>query len=292
MSRLAPILAGLALAGALAGCTRGAPHPHYVLGPAYQAGGTWYYPAESYNAEQTGLATIVPAGHPALTADGERYDAGAMAAGHQTLQLPAIVAVTNLENGRQVELRVNDRGPDSPARLIELTPRAAALLGAADGTKVRVRVLEMPSRAAAAALGGGPQLRLATAPVGAVQAASLAPPPGVRGTAGVAPAGAAPAPAQAEAAAVPLRLPERVTQTAPEPGLSLWIDAGRFTNAGPASRRRAALAGLGASTRASRIGRQVFYRVMIGPLGSVAQADAMLDRAMRAGVTDARIVVE
>jgi rare lipoprotein A len=292
VNRLPPILSGLALAAALAGCTRAVPRPHYVLGPAYQAGGTWYYPAESYNAEQTGLATVVPAGHPALTADGERYSAGAMAAGHQTLQLPAIVEVTNLQNGRQVELRVNDRGPASPARLIELTPRAAALLGAGDGTPVRVRVLEMPSRAAAEALGGGPRLGLATAPVGAVQAASLAPPPGVRGSAGVAPAGSAPAATETQTAAVPLSLPERVTQTAPSPYLSLWIDAGRFTNAGPAERRRAVLAGLGASIRQLRVGRQIFYRVVIGPLGTVAQADAMLDRAMRAGVTDARIVVE
>ena len=102
--------------------------PHYVLGAPYQAGGVWYYPRDSYEGQETGLATVYPSGHPALTADGEAFDQTALAAAHQTLQLPAIARITNLENGLQVLVRINDRGPFVANRLIDLSYTAAAKL--------------------------------------------------------------------------------------------------------------------------------------------------------------------
>ena len=53
-----------------------------------------------------------PTAAQGLTADGEAFDQGALAAAHRTLQLPALARVTNLENGRAVLVRINDRGPD------------------------------------------------------------------------------------------------------------------------------------------------------------------------------------
>ena len=70
---LAPLLA-------LPGCRTEAvaPHPHYVVGPAYQAGGVWRYPAEDFGLDATGLAAVLP-DRTGLTADGEAYDGGALA---------------------------------------------------------------------------------------------------------------------------------------------------------------------------------------------------------------------
>ena len=111
----------------------------YVLGAPYQMGGVWYYPQESYKSVQTGLAAIADDRHPAVTANGEAYDPTVLAAGHQTLQLPAIARVVNLENGLAVTLRINDRGPARPHRLLEFTPRAASLLGIAPRATVPAR---------------------------------------------------------------------------------------------------------------------------------------------------------
>ncbi len=89
--------------------------------------------------------------------------------------------ITNLENGRQVLLRINDRGPASPDRLVEITRRTAELLDAADpqAIRVRVQVLEGESRLLVSELGtDAPKLKVATVPAGAVQSESLAPPPG------------------------------------------------------------------------------------------------------------------
>ena len=170
----------LLLVGFVASCHRAPPaNPHYVLGDAYQADGIWYYPRESYEASETGLAMVYPAGHADFTTDGELFDQAAMAAAHQTLQLPAIAQLTNLENGRQVLVRINDRGPATPHRLIEMTRRTATLLGIPfDGVvRVQLEVLPKESQAAVEAVPGAPKLQLTSAPIGEVRQSDL-PPPG------------------------------------------------------------------------------------------------------------------
>ncbi len=290
------LLLGLAL---LAGCVRHPPPPppappHYVLEPSWQADGHWFYPHESFDADQTGLAAVIADPHPKLTTDGEVFDQGAMAAAVQTLQLPAILRVTNLQNGRQVLVRANDRGPDQPARIIALTRRAAELLGIPPegGTEVRVQVEEAPSRQLSEALqGDAGRLQIDSAPVAAVQAQDLAPPPGIGRTAGrQAPAGPAVAalPDAPAAAAVPLRLPETVLQTTPAPG-ALMLRASEFSRYVYASRQAAEIGG---QVERIRRGRSETYRVVAGPYPTVAAADAALDQALRSGVTDARITVE
>jgi rare lipoprotein A len=274
-------------------CHRPPPaNPHYVLGSPYQAGGVWYYPRESYEQQETGLATVYPSGHAELTADGEAFDQTALAAAHQTLQLPAIARLTNLENGRQVLVRINDRGPATPHRLLEVTRRAATLLGfPADGVaRVRLQVLPVESHAAVEAVPGAPKLELATAPRGEVQQSDL-PPPG-----SVVPmnAGPTPAPAQPPAAAPAMtdqRLPETVTQASPDPG-ALFVQLGTFQGFEYADIQRARVAGAGARIVSTRDGRVQTHRVIVGPFTSVQQADVVLDQILRAGVTDARIVVE
>jgi rare lipoprotein A len=168
---------------AFAGCTHPPPpapplqaHPHYVLGKPYQAAGHWYYPAETYALDQTGIAALQSSDGNALTTDGELADPSALAAAMPAIQLPAIVNVTNLENGRQIAVRVNQRGPGDPARLIALSPRAAQLLLMNGPTRVRVTMNTRLSHALTEQIGGGPRLAIATAAPSAVTAEPLGPP--------------------------------------------------------------------------------------------------------------------
>ena len=209
----------LPLALLAASCQRPPPvSPHYVLGEPYQAGGAWYYPRERYEGRQTGLAMVYPAGHAELTTDGEAFDQTALAAAHQTMQLPAVARVTNLENGLAVVVRINDRGPATPHRLIEVTRRTASLLRFANDDAVRVRldVLTTESYAAVDAVQGAPRLEIAEAPVGEVKQSDLPPPGGVAAL-GAVPADIAPQQTGPDLA-VAVRLPEEVVQGAPDPG--------------------------------------------------------------------------
>jgi rare lipoprotein A len=275
-----------------ASCHRPPPaNPHYVLGAPYQTGGVWYYPRDSYEGQETGLATVYSSGHAALTTDGEAFDQTVLAAAHQTLQLPVIVRLTNLENGLQVLVRINDRGPATPHRLIEVTRRTATLLRFPGDAAVRVRLELLPaeSHAAVDAVAGAPKLEIAAAPRGEVRQTDL-PPPG-----STAPGSASPrteprqeaSPASAQIS----QLPESVTQGAPDPG-QLFIQLGTFQNHEFANMQRAHVAGLGADIVSTRNGRTQTHRVIIGPLQSVQRADMVLDQVLRSGVTDARIVVE
>jgi rare lipoprotein A len=271
---------------------------HYVVGQPYQAGGVWRYPRAQFEYDETGIATVIGA-HPRLTTDGELYDAGLLVAAHRTLQVPAIARVTNLQTGRQVLVRLNDRGPASPGRLIALTPRAADLLGAGGQAAfpVRVQVEEAESRQLAAELNGGdaPHLQIATAPQAAVKTEMLAAPAGAQQAAQARSAAAQPAPptpTSSPVPSVPLRLPETVTQVVPRSPM-LYVEAGSFGRLEYAEILRARLAALGAQTSTSYDApRERAYRVRIGPLPNLARADAMLDRTLRAGVTDARIIAE
>ena len=266
------------------------PNPHYVLGQPYQSGGVWYYPRESYEATETGIASVYASDHADLTADGELFDPSAMAAAHQTLQLPSIARLTNLENGRQVLVRINDRGPATPHRLIEVTRRTATLLGFPTGgvARVRLQLLPQESHDVVDAAPGSPKLAVAAAPLEAVQRSDL-PPPGSVARVGTI---AAPVTATAEAGAVPVqRLPETLTQASPDPG-SLYVQLSTFQNFQYADIQRARVGGLGARIVSTREGRVQTHRVIIGPFTTVQQADVVLDQVLRAGVTDARIVVE
>jgi rare lipoprotein A len=283
----------------LAGCSlfRHNPPPiatpaHYVVGDAYQVGGTWYYPRERTRYEATGLATIAP-DHVGLTADGETFDAGALAAAHQTLQLPAVARVTNLENGRQVLLRINDRGPANPARLLALTRHAADLLQAHDGTEIRVQLDEGMTHTLADQLGGGPRVALAAAPRESLQSEALAPPPGARqsGRGALAPGATLASAPLAAGAAVPDRLADQVLQAPAEPG-QIYLRASEFGRADYAQRLSAMLYGLNPVVETVPDGRTRRYRVRAGPFATVAEADAALDQARRAGVVDAILVVE
>jgi rare lipoprotein A len=95
--------------------------------------------------------------HGRRTASGEVYDMNAMSAAHKTMPLPSFALVRNPANGREVVVRVNDRGPFKPGRIIDLSRAAARLLGIAGLAKVEVRRLTIhETRSGALKLPGAP----------------------------------------------------------------------------------------------------------------------------------------
>lgn len=147
--------AALALALALAGCGgsgKGGAGPWrakapaagggaYKLGRPYQINGRWYYPEFDARYERVGLASWYGDAFDGLdTANGEVFDKDAISAAHPTLPLPSVVRVTNLQNGRSLDVRVNDRGPFVDDRLIDLSQGAARRLGFEQAGLAQVRV--------------------------------------------------------------------------------------------------------------------------------------------------------
>ena len=121
----------------------------FKVGSSYKIKGKRYTPKETYNYKQTGIASWYgPNFHGKLTANGEIYNQNDLTAAHNTLQLPSIIRVTNLENGKSVILRVNDRGPFAHSRILDLSSRAADLLDVKrKGTaRIKLQVLGDESR--------------------------------------------------------------------------------------------------------------------------------------------------
>jgi rare lipoprotein A len=114
----------------------------YHVGKPYEINGRWYYPAEQPDYDEIGTASWYGEQfHNHYTADGEVFDMNIPTAAHKTLPLPCLVEVTNLDNGRKMVVRVNDRGPFVGDRLIDLSKEAAIELGyyGKGVTQVRVR---------------------------------------------------------------------------------------------------------------------------------------------------------
>ena len=113
----------------------------YKVGRPYKMAGRWYVPREVTSYDRTGIASWYgSAFHGRRTANGEIYDMSALTAGHPTLPIPSYAYVTNLQNGRTIMVRINDRGPYVNDRLIDLSWRSAKELGFAARGLARVRV--------------------------------------------------------------------------------------------------------------------------------------------------------
>jgi rare lipoprotein A len=296
-----PVLALIALSGLLlAGCASGPeresyrrPGGVYTVGRPYEVNGVWYYPVVNYHYDKTGIASWYGAEFDGkYTANGEIYDMNRLTAAHTILPLPSIVEVTNLENGRSLRLRVNDRGPYVDRRLIDVSRRAAQLLGfETRGTApVRVRILKEESIAAAAAMPNGAMVVAEPADSDTAQPAAPASP---------LPAPLAPQVARARPTIVAAPTSAREMPTSapiiaaenPRPSGRIYVQAGAFAVRDNAQRVRERIAGLGsvAVTTVSVDGIEV-YRVRLGPVDSTAEADRLLARVVNSGYPEARIV--
>jgi rare lipoprotein A len=109
----------------------------------YKVGGKTYYPISSaVGYREKGIASWYGKESGNRTAMGTRFNPQGLTAAHRTLPLPTKVRVTNLRNGRAVDVIVNDRGPFKRNRLIDLSHGAAKKIGLHGLTEVRVEYLE------------------------------------------------------------------------------------------------------------------------------------------------------
>lgn len=158
------LLLSCAMALTLSACTSNGPLFHswedyeterangavYKVEEPYEIKGVWYFPAEQASYSEKGLASwYMPVGDSALTANGEVYDSNLLTARHKTLPLPSLVKITNLENGKEIIARVNDRGPMVNNRLMDVSQEAARQLGMPSSGTVLVQVELLPEESKA-----------------------------------------------------------------------------------------------------------------------------------------------
>lgn len=293
--RAAGLLSFVALLGACASdpVPQGTPG-NYKVGAPYQIGGTWYYPEENTQYDETGIASWYGPGFAGRkTANGEIFDPRLVTAAHKTLPMPVNVRITNLENGRSIVARVNDRGPFKPSRIIDVSEEGAKLLGfkAKGMTRVRVQFLEV-----AVLPEGRPGKRIAGKGIHAD--IDIQRPPSSKPVASAPPVVAAPPPPPSGDVPVPIASPldepdGSVTKVPVANKGQIYVQAGAFLDRANAETLVAALRPIGEFRISTKTqGNQMYYRVRFGPITRVNDADSVLDRVLMAGHNGAQIIVE
>jgi rare lipoprotein A len=258
------------------------PMPHYgpVKANPYTVRGITYYPqrtAERYQA--TGLASWYGTMfHGEATAIGEKYDLYGMTAAHKTLPLPSYVRVTNVENGKSVIVRVNDRGPFYSDRVIDLSFAAAKKLGYAEAGTARVRVEGIDPHEWWAQQGRPVPLVLAV-PQKVAQA-----PQQPLVVAMAAPIEEYTPPTNQHADAV-LPMPVEVKKNASAPVAGLYLQVGAFANPDAAELLKAKLSqAVTAPVFISSVALnlQTLYRVRLGPLSSQVEVERVQESVWQA----------
>lgn len=282
-----------------------APKPVYKVGEPYQVAGVWYYPREQPDYDETGIASWYgPDFHGKATANGEMYDMNSLTAAHKTLPMPVRVRVTNLENGRSLVLRVNDRGPFVNGRIIDVSRRAAQLLGfkAAGTAPVRVQMQEgsRPGTFVAARpqTSAEEKTLVAAAPASGVSSQVL--PGSVADTKAKRPAAPKPQAAPLEIGKEPAPVAQQaaeseVVEFRPVPAThTMYVQAGAFLDRVNAERLRGRLLRAEPTMQINQkvINGKTFFRVRTGPLPTVDIADATLARVIAAGHPGAQIIVD
>jgi rare lipoprotein A len=303
-------LAACASGGGGGGYSKGA----YKVGAPYTIDGITYVPTEEFNHNETGVASWYgPGFHGKATANGERYDQYDYTAAHRTLQMPSMVRVTNLENGKSTVVRINDRGPFARNRVIDLSRAAANDLDMMRNGVARVRVEQLSAESQTvkevAQGGGGPMdqkaalerlasnRRSSNVPVMTASAQAAAPPPEQ-------PVVQATWPNNPRAPAVPTTpvsagaggagaAPTVASLTASNLTGGFYVQTGAFSTVANAERQRSSIASYGTSeiSQGSAAGRDV-YRVRIGPYTTADAAGIIADRLRRSGYGDARVVTD
>lgn len=247
------------------------------VGPPYQANERWYVPTPEPGYAQTGVASWYgPTFHGQATASGEIFDQEAMTAAHPTLPIPSLVQVTNLENGREIIVRVNDRGPFVDERLIDLSRRSAEVLGfeQAGQARVHVRYLGPAPRRVDAAANAAPSAPQAAAAASRADDGPMSLMPVRVDETALAGAPLYEAPRSAPAAAPAYRGEG-----------AFYAQVGAFSDLSNAHRVRDAASAAGPVTvdvRRTASGGEVF-RVRVGPWNSREEADAARRQLVSAG---------
>ncbi len=251
------------------------PMPHYgaVKANPYTVLGKTYYPMnDGRRYAETGTASWYGTKfHGQATANGETYDLYGMSAAHKTLPLPSYVKVTNLDNGRSVTLRVNDRGPFYSDRIIDLSFAAAKKLGYAESGTARVKVEGIDPQQWWAQRGKPVPMVLAQPAAGKAAPKALAQPVEQY----------TPPPAQHAAAVLPVQV-ARAEDTAPAAD-GLYLQVGAFANPDAAELLKDKLAGVvSAPVFVSSVvhNQQILHRVRLGPIRTQGEA-TQLEESVR-----------
>jgi rare lipoprotein A len=260
-------------------------------GPAYQVAGKWYVPTHEPNYDEVGIASWYgPTFHGKASATGEVFDEMAMTAAHPTLPIPSLVRVTNLENGKSVVVRINDRGPFVDDRIIDMSKAAAyALDMTKKGTaKVRVQYVgpapaapnAVPSEAVLASMQQAP---VQVTRVQASQALSPSYAPQPYASQQMSPvATESPVMPTADAAAPIVRQPVAARPAMDARGF--YLQAGSFSDLSNAHALRDRLKAVGpVEVTSAQVNGAEFYRVMVGPWSSRADAERMQGRLIEQG---------
>lgn len=252
---------------------------HYKVGQPYRVGGKWYYPKEDPAYSETGTASWYGREFQGrATANGETFDRHIASAAHRTLPLPSMVRVTNIDNGKSMLVRVNDRGPYARNRIIDVSEKVAKELGFREKGTAHVRVT-FDQQATASMFTREDHKHFARAgstknngktEVATVQLASTGK------TIAVRPPRSALAPARRSRAA-----------SSPD----LYIQTGSFSSHKNAKNVAQTLGRL-AKVRIQEVAfpERTLYRVRLGPLSDEHDADALLNKIGGMGFNDAIIV--
>jgi len=295
----------------------------YKVGAPYTIDGVIYTPMEEFQHVETGVASWYgPGFHGKSTANGETYDQTDHTAAHRTLQMPSVVRVTNLDNGRSTVVRVNDRGPYARGRVLDVSRAAAEELDMTHSGTARVRLeqLSMESQALkdiALSGGGAGEQRAALdkfiagrrgpPPVAATAQATSPPPPTPSVTVAASPPppvlpnprspAVTPVVAFGSAGQGSGQQPPTVatiaSAAAAHPAGGFYVQTGAFSTMGNAEKQRGLVSSYGPSeiSPASAGGREV-YRVRLGPYTTSDAAGIVADRLKRSGYGDARVVAD
>jgi rare lipoprotein A len=248
-----------------AGVPRDEPRAKSGNPPFYEVGGHRYVvlPTAVGYVEQGIASWYGPDFHGGRTATGETYDMNAMTGAHPTLPLPTWARVTNLENGRSVVVRLNDRGPFAKGRIIDLSRAAAEQLDMIRMGTARVEVRSLT----------GTDALVAAAPAG----------PSTPAPAVLPPVSNEPAPDSA---------------TGPAPvvvaGPAYYAQAGAFASRANAELLAERLRGAGiagVSVIESTVDGRTLFRVRAGPVPGFPEFDALIERMRAAGADGARLAL-
>lgn len=275
---------------------------NFKVGKPYTVQGTTYYPEETYDYVETGIASWYgPGFHGGKTASGEDYNQNELTAAHRTLQMPSLVRVTNLGNGKSVVVRVNDRGPFAKNRIIDVSGKAANLLGmVGTGTaRVKLELLADESRALSNMAKNGRTTKgveVAYNQTGQLPSGYVAPTGPVASDFPSSESGLA---QTAQIDHVPGHFqngrfyPNPVVQQVPVQPTVLYVQAGAFGLKDNADRLAAKLGGIAkTSVESVAYAGKTLYKVRLGPLDNVGAADRVMAKVLASGQSDAMIIVQ
>lgn len=249
-----------------------------VVGKPYNVAGLRFTPRADPNYDRKGVASWYGKQfHRRMTSNGEWFDMNQLTAAHTTMPLPSYAKVTNLENGREIIVRVNDRGPFVGNRIIDMSKRSAEAIGFKDQGTAKVRVQYIgpaPNNdtgshlmAMNEELERGTPLRRMIAAADRNQG-------------------------NTQMAGAPVEAPQQVEQPSQLASADdYYVQAGLFANPNNALRAKTRLSGLGPVlvTPVSNASGS-FYRVSVGPMPEASAMAALAD-VHAAGLPDARLVM-